>query len=339
MGSCPLIAGQPAYRAGRWVRGKFQYPGTPHKLTAAPPREPAAVLIHDAAGRVTTLCLDLDTSKATQAVVDADAQRLGALLASCGLRYVEDFSPSGGRHVYVPLAEPMDGAEARELVAALARTAPSMDASPHQNLSTGCIRVPGALHKRGGHQQLITPLSSAYDILRRRNPAGDVDKLRQALAPELRRSRQEAALRAKAAPSPLTPQKARDARSCTPAAGWQSPLAHPRQRRAGPASPRWPWTTPRTPPRNCPRRPSCAATRYGRSARWVRLPGALHWCSWRRPWAAPARWRRRSCCASCSTSPRPSTRCTRPPRGIAETGLFDTARYRTPSEARMGVGL
>ncbi|PJI52327.1 hypothetical protein CTI14_44200, partial [Methylobacterium radiotolerans] len=69
----PLIAGQPAYRTGRWVRGKFQYPGTPHKLSAMPPRAPAAVLIHDTAGRVTTLCLDLDTSKATKAVVDNDA--------------------------------------------------------------------------------------------------------------------------------------------------------------------------------------------------------------------------------------------------------------------------
>lgn len=244
----PLIAGQPAYRAGRWVRGKFQYPGTPQKLTAAPPREPAAVLIHDAAGRVTTLCLDLDTSKATQAVVDADAERLGTLLASCGLRYVEDLSPSGGRHLYVPLAEPVDGAEARELVAALARTAPSMDASPHQNPSTGCIRVPGALHKRGGHQQLVTPLSSAYDILRRRNTTEDVDRLRRALAPELRRNRQEAALRAKATAAPRQPQNASAPRLCTPAGGWQSPL-----------------------------------------------------------------------------------------RTIAQTGLFDTARYRTPSEARMAV--
>ncbi|GAA2201232.1 hypothetical protein [Sinomonas flava] len=50
---------------------------------------------------------------------------------------MEDSSPVGGRHLYVPLAEPMDGAEVRELVAALARTAPSMDASPHQNWSWG----------------------------------------------------------------------------------------------------------------------------------------------------------------------------------------------------------
>jgi DNA-binding transcriptional regulator YhcF (GntR family) len=244
----PLIAGQPAYRAGQWVRGKFQYPGTPRKLTAVPPGMPAAVLIHDAAGRVTTLCLDLDTSKAAQAVVDADAERLGALLASCGLRYVEDFSPAGGRHLYVPLADPMDGTDAGELVAALARTAPSMDASPHQNPSTGCIRVPGALHKRGGHQQLITPLWAAYDILKRRNTAGDVDRLRRALAPELRRNRQEAALRAKTKAAPLLLPPERGDRSCTPGAGWQSPL-----------------------------------------------------------------------------------------RRIAQTGLFDTARYRTPSEARMAV--
>ncbi|WP_336853933.1 hypothetical protein [Sinomonas albida] len=206
------------------------------------------MLIHDAAGRVTTLCLDLDTSKATKAVVDADAERLGALLASCGLRYVEDSSPAGGRHLYVPLAEPMDGAEARELVAALARTAPSMDASPHQNPSTGCIRVPGTLHKRGGYQELITPLSAAYDILRRRNTSGGVERLRRALAPELRRNRQEASRRAKASPAPLSSQDVGSSRVCAPAGRWRSPL-----------------------------------------------------------------------------------------RAIAETGLFDTARYRTPSEARMAV--
>lgn len=222
----PLIAGQPMYRAGRWTGRKFQYPGTPHRITAALPRTPAAVLIHDAAGRAATLCLDLDTSKASQAVVDADAERLGALLTSCGLRYVEDRSPSGGRHLYVPLAEPMDGAEARELVAALARTAPSMDPSPHQNASTGCIRVPGALHKRGGHQQLLAPLASAYDILRRRNTAADLDRLRRALAPELRRGRREAALRAKAVHlSPaMLPQDAGAVPDCRPVGGWQSPL-------------------------------------------------------------------------------------------------------------------
>ncbi|MDR6688282.1 DNA-binding transcriptional regulator YhcF (GntR family) [Arthrobacter sp. 1088] len=107
----------------------------------------------------------------------------------------------------------MDAAEARELVEALAFTATSLDPSPHQNITDGCIRVPGSVHKSGGHQTLITPLSRAYDILRRRNPAAVVVELRAALAPELTRKR---ALKARAAkivatqrtgvlPLPLTP--------------------------------------------------------------------------------------------------------------------------------------
>ncbi|MDJ0358208.1 hypothetical protein QMG52_19480 [Paenarthrobacter sp. PH39-S1] len=137
-----------------------------------------------------TLCLDLDTSKALQGVVDDDARRLGNLFESCGIRYVADVSPSGGRHLYVPLAERVGGPEARELVEAMTLLAPSLDPSPHQNFTDGCIRVPGSAHKSGGHQVLTTPLATAYDILRRRNSAHAVTALRQALAPELQRTRQ-----------------------------------------------------------------------------------------------------------------------------------------------------
>ncbi|KHL01752.1 hypothetical protein LK10_14800 [Sinomonas humi] len=207
-------------------------------------------MIHDAAGDVATLCLDLDISKADPAVIDVDAARLGVLLTSCGLQFVEDVSPSGGRHLYVPLAERIPGADARELVDALARIAPSLDPSPHQNPTTGCIRVPGSLHKRGGHQQLTTPLTAAYDVLRRRNTPDDLDKLRRALAPELRRGREEAARRARLATAP------------------QPALRVP------------------TGPNGIARRPS--------------------------GWQSPL-------------------------RRTAETGLYDTAKYRTPSEARMGV--
>ena len=168
------------YRPGRWVGGRFQYPRPKHppRITRALPAGPAAVLIHGVDGSVATLCLDLDTSKALQGVVDEDAERLGRLLDSCGLRYVADVSPSGGRHLYIPLAERMDAAAARELIEALALMAPSLDASPHQNVTDGCIRVPGSAHKSGGHQILTTALSAAYDILRRRNPAAAVAALR-----------------------------------------------------------------------------------------------------------------------------------------------------------------
>lgn len=194
----PLIAGQPTYRLGRWIGDRFQYPRpkTTPGITKALPRRPAAVAVHGADGTVATLCLDLDTSKALKAVVDDDAARLGSILDKCGLLWVEDFSPSGGRHLYIPLGGRMDGAAARELVEALALQAPSLDPSPHQNITDGCIRVPGSPHKSGGHQVLITPLSAAYDIMRRRNPTAAVDRLRKILAPELRRLRE---LKARAA--------------------------------------------------------------------------------------------------------------------------------------------
>lgn len=153
-------------------------------------------MVHGPDGRVSTLCLDFDTSKALKGVVDSDAVRVGNLLSACGMRFVEDFSPSGGRHLYVPLHDRMDAAEARELVEALALMATSLDPSPHQNITDGCIRVPGTIHKSGGHQTLITPLSQAYDILRRRNAASALMELRSALAPELTRKR---ALKARAA--------------------------------------------------------------------------------------------------------------------------------------------
>lgn len=188
----PLIAGASTYRLGRWIGGRFQYPRpqNPPRITATLPARPAAVLIHGADGSVATLCLDLDTSKALQGVVDDDAQRLGNLLESCSIRYVGDVSPSGGRHLYIPLAERMSGTEARELVEAMALMAPSLDPGPHQNVTDGCIRVPGSAHKSGGHQLLTTPLAAAYDILRRRNPANAVAALRLVLAPELRRARE-----------------------------------------------------------------------------------------------------------------------------------------------------
>jgi hypothetical protein len=155
-------------------------------------------MVHGADGRVSTLCLDFDTSKALKGVVDADALRVGRLLTACGMSFVEDFSPSGGRHLYVPLHDRMAAAEARELVEALALMATSLDPSPHQNISDGCIRVPGSIHKSGGHQTLITPLSQAYGILRRRNPASGLVQLRAALAPELARKRALKAREAKA---------------------------------------------------------------------------------------------------------------------------------------------
>ena len=186
----PLIAGSPimrfATRAGKYPRPR----SNPPHITKVLPSRAVAVMVHGVDGSVSTLCLDLDTSKALQSVVDVDAEGISALLTSCGLRFVADHSPSGGRHIYVPLVERLAAEEARELVEALATRFPSLDAGPHQNVTDGCIRPPGSLHKSGtGHQVLDTPLAEAYDVLRRRNPVPAVAALRRALAASIHQVR------------------------------------------------------------------------------------------------------------------------------------------------------
>ncbi|WP_454812848.1 hypothetical protein [Paenarthrobacter nitroguajacolicus] len=217
-----LIAGDASYRLGRWIGQKFQYPRPmdPPQITGTLPGRPAAVTLHGSDGRVATLCLDLDTSKALKHVVDADAAQLATMLRKAGVAFVEDFSPSGGRHLYIPLRERMDAAEARELVEALSLVATSLDPSPHQNITDGCIRVPGSAHKFGGHQTLITPLAQAYDVLRRRNSPGAIRSLKADLAPELTRNRARKARESKM----VTAQRSATPWPITAAAGSEAPL-------------------------------------------------------------------------------------------------------------------
>lgn len=167
-------------------------------------------MVHGVDGSVQTLCLDLDTSKALQGVVDADAAAIGALLDSCGLRFVADHSPSGGRHIYIPLVDRLTAEEAREIVEALETRFPSLDPGPHQNITDGCIRPPGSWHKSmTGHQVLDTTLPEAYDVMRRRNPAPVVAVLRRALAASIHqvraRKRAQRSTRLSVAPDSLLP--------------------------------------------------------------------------------------------------------------------------------------
>ncbi|MCB5280477.1 hypothetical protein [Arthrobacter sp. ES1] len=247
-----LIAGSGHMRFATRA-GKYPRPRNAPQITGTLPRRPAAVMIHGADGSVSTLCLDLDTSKAAQSVVDADAAAICALLTSCGLRYVTDHSPSGGRHIYVPLATRLAHESARELVEALGARFASIDPGPHRNISEGCIRPPGSPHKSGhGYQVLDTPLSQAYDVMRRRNADAALSALRTALAASIHqlRSRRTAT---------GTPQRLQ----AVAAAG-------------------------------------AGATTFAKAARAVALKGS-------------------------------------PLRQLAATGIYDAAKYRSPSQARMAV--
>jgi hypothetical protein len=194
-----LIAGSDFMRFATRA-GKYPRPKNAPRITGSLPKRPAAVMIHGSDGNVATLCLDLDTSKAAQTVVDADAAAISELLTACGLRYVADHSPSGGRHIYVPLTTRLAHEAARELVEALETRFRSLDPGPHQNITEGCIRPPGSPHKSGnGYQVLDTPLSQAYDVMRLRNPDNAVAALRRALAASIHQVRSRRTAQGKAA--------------------------------------------------------------------------------------------------------------------------------------------
>lgn len=181
----PLIAGQPRVRVSRDT-GKNYPQKFERDLAPARPTQPAAVLIYGRDGSCATICLDFDSSvPGGEARVAADVLSVQGLLFDAGLRWIEDQSPNGGRHLYVPLATRMPFHQARAIVEALAGKHPSLDPTPHQNLRHGCIRTPGSTHKSGGTQRLEMSLSMATEIATQRNPDSAVDAFIKTLQPEI----------------------------------------------------------------------------------------------------------------------------------------------------------
>ncbi|MEH0110603.1 helix-turn-helix domain-containing protein [Tersicoccus sp. MR15.9] len=202
----PLLAGQARVRLSR--DGGRSYPQRYERdLTSGLPTVPAAVRIFSRTGTCRTLCLDFDSSVGGTDLVDADVARVRDWLTGLHVRWIEDRSPSGGRHVYVPLRESIPFAEARDVVEALGNRCASLDRSPHQNLQHGCIRVPGSAHKLGGHQVLVGSLARAYDVARRPNGPESYRRLHADLVNEIAAVR---ALRAEQAWTPAPEQSPQD---------------------------------------------------------------------------------------------------------------------------------
>ena len=128
------------------------------------PELPAAVRTYDAAGDTRTVSFDLDCKKTVgRAAVLRDYERLTGWLGEAGCAWFADESPSGGRHVYVLLDHARSISELAPLLRELRASSalPTLDPSPMCNLTEGCIRPPGAAHRLGGHQRLLTPLNKA----------------------------------------------------------------------------------------------------------------------------------------------------------------------------------
>lgn len=181
----PVLAGQPRVRLSKDA-GKSYPQKHERNLTEALPSVPAAVRIFGKDGTCAAIFLDFDSAVAGQDWVHADVRALQTWLHSVGARWIEDYSPNGGRHVYVPLAQRVTFSEARDLVEALGTRYRTLDKTPHQNLLHGCMRTPGSPHKRGGYQELAMSLSMAYDIARRPNSAAVWAAMTKDLAAEIK---------------------------------------------------------------------------------------------------------------------------------------------------------
>jgi len=180
----PLLAGRPVVRES--ISGGSAYPrkGT-RGLSERLPAVPAAVPIYSMGGDTRLLVVDLDTSKADRAAVLRDAAAVTELVSRCGGRLVADESPSGGIHLYIPLARSVPFEEARDLALALAARTPTSDPQPMLGLTDGLIRPPGSRHRTGGFQRLRGSLAAAYGVLKQPNPETVWTAMGVALAAEL----------------------------------------------------------------------------------------------------------------------------------------------------------
>lgn len=161
------------------------------RMPARVPSSPAAVLVYGTDGCCAALHLDLDVGRSGPEAVNTDFTHLTAWLDRHQVRWFADLSPTGGRHIYIPLAERMAFAEAKLLVAALARRHPTLDPLPHASVRTGCITVPGTVHKSGGRRVLTTGLTAAHAVLHQPNVPDQIETLRQDLHAEMSAWRSE----------------------------------------------------------------------------------------------------------------------------------------------------
>lgn len=187
------LAGVDRVRLGiKRSSGRLEYPASHERdLTDSLPRTPAAVRVYGDDGCCRTLFLDFD-AKGIHSPADAarDESYVRHLLDVIGIRYITDVAPTGGRHLYIPLAERMPLDSARDIVEGLAVRFKTLDPGPHRSAMSGCVRTPGSVHGQGGHQSLTMPLWRVQDVLDNPNTADEVEELRAAIAGDVDIARQ-----------------------------------------------------------------------------------------------------------------------------------------------------
>lgn len=106
--------------------------------------------------------LDAKTPEA-EGQVPRDLRTLTGLLDELAIAYLVCASgPSGGRHVWVGLADPQPADLVHELAVLAKDLCPTLDLAPLSNPVTGCVRPPGAPHRSGGAS---VPLEGSLQVL------------------------------------------------------------------------------------------------------------------------------------------------------------------------------
>ena len=117
------------------------------------PGRPYALHLVDERRRYRLLGFDLDVHKGP---VTADLDRLRELLTRARLPHVVCRSgPTGGRHVWVALAQPVTAAVVAGIAHGLRAMLPSLDSTPLLNPRTGALRPPLAPHRLGGRAEVL----------------------------------------------------------------------------------------------------------------------------------------------------------------------------------------
>ena len=125
-------------------------------IGATAPERPWAVYLAGPDQRFRLLAFDLD-AHGDPAAAARDADVLSGLLRDVGLSHVIcESGPTGGRHLWVGLAESVDAETVATLARLVRHMCPTLDLSPLTNPVTGCVRPPGAPHRSGGHSTVLS---------------------------------------------------------------------------------------------------------------------------------------------------------------------------------------
>lgn len=165
----PHLTRSPHMRLRQYNRTlrRYTYPRN-QPITTTLPTRPAALRLYVDGGVAWSIALDFDPGghdAATVAQHTADAE---ALFAQLGARTIVDVADSGGRHLWIPLAEPITLTQAQHLTRSCRRLWPTLDISPMTNAREGCLTAPGSPCKDGSHRRLLTPLPDAIRAITRR---------------------------------------------------------------------------------------------------------------------------------------------------------------------------